>query len=241
MDNVITFDEAKIVADKEWAKLFDYQMQKDLLRYCVYSISLNDIAHNLGHVWDVCSLGKDICDQLGVDERSRMLVYVGCLLHDIGCRYERKHHHLIGYGLVYELVCRYWPGEFSDDELLTIATAVLEHRSSNKNKPSNPISSIVSVADSGAPDFYKYVRRAVQFRLMSNMEGTVLIEETYKHLLEKFGVEGYHWKSYPDIGMELFKAEWDDFSNKLYDEQFTMDCIETTYEQLGGKCGDQLK
>lgn len=238
MENtVITHDEKKVQADKEWAQLFDYKMQKELLRYCVYSISLNDIAHNLGHVWDVCNLGKSICDELGVDERTRMLVYLGCLLHDIGCRYERKHHHLIGYGLVYELVGRYWPGEFTDDELLTIATAVLEHRSSNKDKPSNFVSSIVSVADSGAPDFNKYVRRAIQFRLKMNLGEDVLIEEVYKHLLEKFGVEGYHWKSYPDIGMELFKTEWDDFSNKLYDEQFTMDCIKTTYMQLGGICG----
>lgn len=231
-----TLDPKRVQEDKDWAMLFDWKMQRELLRYCVYSISLNDIAHNLGHCWDVCSLGKRICDELGVDDRTRMLVYLGTLLHDIGCRYERDHHHLIGYGLTYELINRYWSGEFSDDELLTIATAVLEHRSSNKNKPTNFVSSIVSVADSGAPDFNKYVKRAIQFRLKMNLDENVLIEEVYKHLIEKFGVEGYHWKSYPDIGMELFKTEWDDFSNKLYDEQFTMDCIKTTYEQLGGKC-----
>lgn len=234
MENVIlTEEEAKVQADKDWAQLFEYKMQKELLRYCVWSISLNDIAHNLGHVWDVCKLGIWISEELGLDERSAQLVNIGCLLHDIGCRYERKHHHLIGYGLVYELVGRYCPGEFTDEELLTIATAVLEHRSSNPNKPSNLISSIVSVADSGAPDFNKYIRRAVQFR-NKKMPRELLIEEVYKHLLEKFGVEGYHWRSYPDIGLTLFKNEWDDFTKKLYDDKYTMSVIETTYDAIGG-------
>jgi exopolyphosphatase/pppGpp-phosphohydrolase len=237
MENIVTLDEAKVQADSDWARLFNYKMQKELLRHCVYSISLNDAAHNLGHVMDVCKLGKRISEELGLDDRSTLLVYLGCLLHDIGCRYERTHHHLIGYGLSYELINRFWPGEFSDEELLIIATAVLEHRSSNPNKPSTLISSIVSVADSGAPDFAKYVRRAVQFRLKKKMEPEVIVEDVYKHLLEKFGAEGYHWKSYPDIGMELFRVEWDDFSVKLYDEKFTMEAIEATYLMLVGVDG----
>lgn len=234
MDNVVTLDEEKVKADGEWARLFDYRIQKDLLRYCVYSISLNDLAHNLGHVMDVCRLGKRICEEIGLDERTTLLVYLGCLLHDIGCKYERKHHHLIGYGLTYELIDRYWPGEFDDDELMTIATAVLEHRSSNKEKPSNLVSSIVSVADSGAPDLNKYIRRALQFRLKHDMDPSLIIEDVYQHLLDKFGVEGYHWKSYPDVGMEMFSREWDDFSKQLYDEEQTISLIKSTYVQLGG-------
>lgn len=233
MDNTITLDEEKVQADRDWAALFDYRIQKDLLRYCVYSISLNDTAHNLGHVMDVCRLGKRICEEMGLEDRQTLLVYLGCLLHDIGCRYERSQHHLIGYGLVYELLDRYWPNEFDDDELLIIATAVLEHRSSNPNKPTNLISSIVSIADSGAPDFAKYVRRAVQFRMKKGMAKELIVEDVHKHLLEKFGVEGYHWRSYPDIGMEMFKAEWDDFSSKLYDEKFTIDQIKLTFDLLG--------
>ncbi|KAB3419326.1 HD domain-containing protein [Escherichia coli] len=236
MDNtVVTLDEEKVQRDADWQKLFDYRIQKELLRYCVYSISLNDPAHNLGHVMDVCKLGKRICEEIGLDDRSTLLVYLGCLLHDIGCKFERKHHHLIGYGLTYELIDRYWSGEFDDDELLTIATAVLEHRSSNPNKPSNLVSSIVSIADSGAPNLDLYVKRAIQFRLKKNMPGEELVEDVYKHLLEKFGVEGYHWRSYPDIGMEMFKTEWEDFSEKLYNEEYTLGLIKLTYELLGGQ------
>lgn len=230
----LTEEEAKVQADKDWAQLFGYKMQKDLLRYCVWSISLNDVAHNLGHVWDVCKLGISMAEQLELNERDTMLVNLGCLLHDIGCRYERKHHHLIGYGLVYELIGRYCPGMFTDEELLTVATAVLEHRSSNPNKPTNLISSIVSVADSGTPDFDKYIRRAVQFRMKNNHPPETLVEDTYKHLLEKFGVEGYHWKSYPDVGMTLFKFEWELFTELLYDDKHTLSRIKETYVSLGG-------
>lgn len=231
----LTEDEAKVKADGDWARLFGYKMQKDLLRYCVWSISLNDAAHNLGHVWDVCNLGVSMCEQLELDERETMLVNLGCLLHDIGCRYERKHHHVIGYGLVYELVCRYCPGMFTDEELLTVATAVLEHRSSNPNKPTNRISSIVSVADSGAPDFRKYIKRAIQFRLKNGSNKDHLVEDVYKHLIEKFGVEGYHWKSYPDIGMTLFKFEWELFTDMLYDDEGALKAIHEVYEELLAK------
>jgi exopolyphosphatase/pppGpp-phosphohydrolase len=234
MENILTLDEERVREDQEWARLFDYRIQKEFLRHCIYSISLNDPAHNLGHVKDVCRLGKEICGDLHLGERDTLLVYVACLLHDIGCRYERSQHHLIGYGLTYELLGRLWPDEFNDDEVMTIATAVLEHRSSNHYKPSSLISSIVSVADSGAPDFAKYVRRAVQFRLKKNMEEVHVVEDVYKHLLEKFGAEGYHWKSYPEIGMDFFKKEWDDFSEKLYDEKSTLELIRETYVTLGG-------
>lgn len=235
MENEFTLDPERIEQDRDWTKLFGYKIQKDLLRYCVWSISQNDAAHNLGHVYDVCSLGRHISNELNLSERDTLLVYLGCLLHDIGCKYERKHHHLIGYGLVYELLNRYWPGEFTDEELLTVATAVLEHRSSNPNKPSSLVSSVVSVADSGAPDFNKYIKRAVQFRIKRGLCDATLTEEVYKHLLEKFGAEGYHWISYPEIGMELFKPEWDDFTSKLYNETYTLKCIKEIHESLKGE------
>lgn len=235
MENEFTLDPERIEQDRDWTKLFGWKIQKDLLRYCVWSISLNDIAHNLGHVWDVCNLGKRISEHLGLDERNTLLVYIGCLLHDIGCRYERQHHHLIGYGLTYELLNRYCPNQFSDEELLTIATAVLEHRSSNPNKPTNLISSVVSVADSGAPDFDKYIKRAVQFRIKKGLCDDTLKEEVYKHLLEKFGAEGYHWVSYPDLGLEMFKLDWADFTSKLYDETFTLKRIKEIHESLKGE------
>lgn len=234
MENTITLDEEKVLADSQWAKLFNYKMQKEFLRHCIWSISLNDTAHNLDHVRDVCLLGKEMAYKFNLDERDTLLVYVACLLHDIGCRYERSKHHLIGYGLTYELLNRYWPGEFTDEELMVIATAVLEHRSSNETKPNNHISCIVSVADSGVPDFAKYVRRAVQFRLKRNLDEVTIVEDVYRHLLEKFGAEGYHWKSYPDIGMDFFKAEWAEFAEKLLDEKHALALIKETYSTLGG-------
>lgn len=234
MEKTIVLDEAVVQQDQEWDKLFDYKIQKEFLRHCIYSISLNDAAHNLGHVRDVCSLAKEICGVLHLGERDTLLVYISCLLHDIGCRYERTQHHLIGYGLTYELLNRFWSNEFNEEEMMTIATAVLEHRSSNPHKPTNLISSIVSVADSGAPDFNKYIRRAIQFRLKKGMEKACIVEDVYKHILDKFGIEGYHWKSYPDIGMEFFKKEWDDFSEKMYDEKSALEKIKEIYIFLGG-------
>lgn len=234
MENIITLEEAKVLADKEWRDIFEGKINEDLLHYCIYSISLNDPAHHLNHVKDVCKLGRYIAEHVNLDERNKLLVYMGCLLHDIGCKYDRKEHHLIGYGLTYEIINNYWPDEFDDDEVSIIATSVIEHRSSNPNKPTSLISSIVSVSDSGVPDFDKYITRAIQFRLKKGIVSVNIVEDVYKHMLEKFGVEGYHWKSYPDVGMQFFKTEWENFSNYLYNATETLDRIKSIYHSLGG-------
>lgn len=230
-DNII-LDQEAIDTDSDWARLFNYRVNKDLLRFCIYSISLNDPAHNLGHVFDVCELGTHLCEKMGLDDRTSLQVYLGCLLHDIGCKYDRKTHHLIGYGLTYELLSRYCPGDFTPEETKDIALAVLEHRSSNPNKPSNLVSSLVSIADSGVPSFEKYVKRAIQFRMKDDLSLSTMKENVKHHLLDKFGVQGYHWKSYPDVGMELFKDEWSIFSEKLYSEQIFDNTITEIFKSL---------
>lgn len=237
MDNVITLDKERLDLFNTWDNLFDRKLDSEFLSYCIWSNSLNDKAHNLSHIFDVCLLAKQICQKIKLNDRDTLLVYMGALLHDIGCRYERKFHHVIGYGLTYRIIEDYCPAQFRDEEVLKIATAVLEHRSSNKQKPSSLISEIVSVADSGRPNFDKYIGRAVQFRLDNNYGEQELLEETHSHLIEKFGVEGYHWKSYPDIGMEFFKSEWEEFTTCLYDEEYSRKRIKDIFEILRNSDG----
>ena len=222
--------------EKAFTKVFvDAPLSETLIKYCVESISKNDTAHNLDHVLIVCSNAKWICDQEQVSFEARRMVYAGALLHDIGCKYNRKNHHIIGCGLVYEILNQVVPGEFGEAAIDQIATAVLEHRSSSSNKPSSVISEIVSVADSGKPDIDTYIKRAVQFRLhQDDMDKERIIREVCLHLEEKFGVSGYHWKSYPEMGKIFYEKEIEEMRMLLMPGRWegVVEKISVTYDRL---------
>lgn len=225
--------------EKKFSKLFNYKVQKDLLRWCIYSITLNDPAHDLAHVYGVCCNGMEIFDHYrdiyGLNDRQEMIVMLGCLMHDLGCRYNRKDHHLIGYGLVYEYINRYCPGMFAVEDITEIATCVLEHRSSNKSRPTTFLSEIVSVADSGQPDIDLYIGRAIKFRLSGKAGDFTsreeIIEDAYIHLLDKFGENGYHWDSYSPIGLQFYIDEWDVFKSLLNDKERVMEKLSEQYNR----------
>lgn len=215
---------------------------QEFLVAMVDSISLNDPAHHLGHVYDVTALTRELCRDLDLNYHDTEMAMVGALLHDIGCKYDRLDHHVIGYGLTFEYLHLYWRGGFTKQETRIIAKAVLEHRSSNEAKPTSVISEIVSVADTGKPDIDLYIKRAIQYRLSVAVPESPEAIQTFKHevklhLHEKFGlVDGYHWKSYPDLGSRFFKGEWDTFTAWLEpgkDVQLTA-LIEGKYNTLRG-------
>lgn len=238
-----TWSHSGVQWEKKFYRLFGNYIQKDLLRYCIYSNSLNDPAHQLGHVYDVCERAKEIFNHFqdieDLTDLDRAIVYHAALMHDLGCRYNRKDHHLIGYGLVYELINRYDPNNFSVDHLRQIAVCVLEHRSSSKKKPSSVLSEIVAIADTGVPDIRLYLKRSLQFRL-SGLDGTYntdeeLFDGCYQHVVEKFGDEGYQWKSYPDIGLSYYAEEWDVFKEILKDKDRCLDILKSIKLELDNK------
>lgn len=220
-------DDIKYNYEKSFRHIFGNIVQKDLLRWCIYSITLNDPAHQLDHVLKVSQEGMEIFnhyrDIYGFNDLDESIVAHACLMHDLGCRYNRDDHHVIGYGLVYSLINSYCPGDYSPDVLKKIAVCVLEHRSSNKKKPSSVLSEIVSVADSGEPHLSIYLNRALKFRLSGREKeyGKIddLFESALNHIDEKFGPEGYHWNSYPDIGLSYYTDEWEEFKEKIKDRQ----------------------
>lgn len=216
-------------------------IERQFLIYVVDSIAMNDQAHNLGHVYGVTKLAGEICDKLDLGFRNKKIAMVAALLHDIGCRLEREYHHLIGYGLSYEILHNYWRGEFSDNETMLIAKAVLEHRSSSKHKPTSKISEVVSVADSGVPCINTYIKRCMQYRLSrgDHSFGTdpgKFFNDVKEHLKEKFGTNGYHWVSYPDLGMDFFHREWKEFCDYLEEENDAKfsHLLEVQYNALRG-------
>lgn len=230
---------------QQFEKLIGQYVKRGFIIDCIQSNSLNDLAHQNDHIYDVCERALDIIQfAKNTNDISRVLsdkaisvVLHACLTHDLGCRYDRFQHEIISYGLMYQLMEKHYSlEEFSLKDRQAIGLGILEHRSSRKEKPSTFLSEIVSVADTGKPDIQKYVKRAIQFRL-SRMNPTTkedIVQDSMKHIQEKFGVNGIHWKSYPDIGLKMYSQEWDKFKSHIEDEELLISLCEVQYDHLKG-------
>lgn len=221
--------------DSRFQDLIGKYIPIDLLRNCIFSITLNDPAHNLDHIYQVCKLGLELADKAKLTPNEKRLAIAGCLMHDLGCRYDRDTHHLISYGLVYDHIAAYAPKSFTPDEVKEIAVACLEHRASNKTRPTTNISEVVSLADRGEPDLKLYIRRAIQHRKGDGLSKEEMIDEVLAHLIDKFGIDGYCWESYPPLGLVIYKTEWEEFKTAIYDDVTIKTKIEEVYRYLFSK------
>lgn len=213
----------------------------NLLSKCIDSIEENDLAHRNDHVLDVCQRGRELYellkDDLGLRHSDLKVILHACLMHDLGCKYNRDDHHLIGYGLVYDFYNKYSINvKLTNKELELTAICVMEHRSSNPKPPSNILSEIVSIADTGKPVIDKYLKRTLLYR-MSNPKykgcsEEYLFKDCILHMKKKFDRDGYHWISYPPIGLRIYKKEWDEFTSLLNDEKTLLNKLSSIYNSI---------
>lgn len=207
-------------AEKILDNLFYHKLPLPLIRAAIESISHNDKGHDITHVIEVCSRAKEICDLIETDNREKLMAFTGAMLHDLGCRYDRQYHHVIGVGLAYRMIEEHAPGFFTEQEMKQIGVAILEHRSSNKSKPSTKVSEIVSIADTGKPSIDTYIKRTILFRIDKIVDDEELIQDCYEHVLEKYHPEtGYNWVSYPEIGRDFYHEEWNKFFDIIMDKE----------------------
>lgn len=180
------------------------RLPKSLIDVCESSIAFNDLAHQHKHIERVINYGMELCDHFAVDSRVRLMVLTGCLMHDLGCRYDRKTHHFISYGMTFELLRCHAPDLFNAEETKLVALSCLEHRASYKGSHSSKISELVALADRGPLDYNELIDRCVQFNLKKkDTTPAYVLDYAVRHLEDKCGMDGYMWESYPAIGWEL--------------------------------------
>ncbi len=161
-----------------------------------------DEAHLIGHADDVCDLAlklNKICDE--------KLVILASYLHDTYNAQERKIHDKLAYAYVLNRDDKFLM-ELSEEELLLVAHAVLEHRASFKGEFFSTLSEIISSADRGLPDLDFIVVRSMKFN-----HGNA--KDVYDHIHDKYGTKGY--AKYPKVYQRIFKEELNSFK-KLADE-----------------------
>lgn len=185
----------------DYVELLSDFIPEKLILSCYRSICKNDPAHNVDHVYSVCEYSVELTQR--IPHEDRVIILLGCLMHDLGCRYDRSSHHLISYGLVFKFLDKY-PNLLNDEDRMHVAKSCLEHRASWSGNRSSIYSDHVAVADRGRLDLNEFIHRCKVYRQSKGViDKEALLNEIFEHIREKCGTDGYMWKTYPKLGWEL--------------------------------------
>ena len=204
-----------------------------LILHCVESYTHNDPCHNVGHMVQVLKEAQYLVNKdIRLDDRDKKLLYTSALLHDLGCRYDRKNHHLISYGMTFPLLETLGFGMYTKEEINIIALAVKEHRSSGDGGYTTFISQLTALADKGKPDLNKYITAAVLYRKNLKIPRIFKVESILKHIEDKFGKDGYCWKTFPKLGLKLYKDEIEILIEAIKDRDYVKRLIVDKIKQI---------
>ena len=167
-------------------------VNKDLKEYIEKNIlpcyAKNDSGHNIDHINYVTQrslkFAKEVFD-INID-----MVYTIASYHDIGHYIDAKNHEKISGDMLYQdSNLRKF---FTEDDMLIMKDAIYDHRASSSNEPRTIYGMIVSSADRNI-SIESTLKRTYAYRLKHNPEYSLdeIIEESRKHVLDKFGANGY--------------------------------------------------
>lgn len=153
---------------------------------------LNGKSHNLEHIKFVLNRAFEISKNYDINVN---LLYIAVSYHDIGDHIDRENH---------EIVSAKWVEDdkkldkfLSKEEKKIVKEAIEDHRASSSRIPRNIYGKILSSADKNI-SVDTYFRRAINYSLehFPEYKKEQHIEESYRHAVEKFGVNGYATKKY---------------------------------------------
>lgn len=118
------------------------------------------------------------------------LMFTAALYHDAGRTIDNELHHIYSAQIVRNE--EYLREIFTEYEIETIATICAEHRSSNKKECMDLMSALVNDADS-MNTIEEIIERVYLYQKnhIKNGDNEFIFEETYKHIEEKYGKNGY--------------------------------------------------
>lgn len=166
-------------------------MQEKLVNYIEEKIypeySKNDAAHQIEHIQYVTKRSLKFAADNDADEE---MVYVIAAYHDLGCAFGRSKHEIISAQM---FLSNYFMREyFSDDKRRIIAEAIEDHRASCDHIPRSIYGKIISTADRDT-NYANVIRRVWEYNAnkYSKSSNREIAEFARKHIIEKFGKEGY--------------------------------------------------
>lgn len=164
------------------------QLKKYIKENIFPSYQKNDLGHGIGHIQYVIDRSFKFAKE--VKEINYDMVYTIAAYHDIGHYIDAKNHEKISAQLLLEdtNLKRF----FTDEEIKIMSEAVYDHRASMEGEPRSIYGKIVSSADRNTL-VHIPLQRTYAYRLKHMPDAPLedIIEGSRKHILDKFGKNGY--------------------------------------------------
>ena len=164
------------------------ELKKYIEKNIFPSYAKNDLGHNLKHIQYVIDRSMQFASS--VPDINFDMVYTIAAYHDIGHYIDAKNHEKISSEML--LADKNLKHFFTERQIITMSEAIYDHRASLEYEPRSIYGKIVSSADRNT-SVESVLKRTYGYRLKHNPEDSIdhIIEESRKHLMDKFGKKGY--------------------------------------------------
>ena len=164
------------------------ELQEYIEKNIFPSYDKNDLGHNIDHIKYV--IDRSLKFAKHVEKINYDMVYTIAAYHDIGHYIDAKNHEKVSSEML--LADKKLKDFFSDEQVKTMAEAVYDHRASMEGEPRSIYGKIVSSADRNTL-VDNILKRTYAYRLKHNPDYTLeqIIEDSRKHVSDKFGKKGY--------------------------------------------------
>ena len=169
-------------------------MNKELVKYIettIFPKYADGSGHSLGHIKYVIERSLKFAEQ--VPEANKDICYTVAAYHDLERLLDDDYHEKISAAFV--RIDEKLKEFFTDEEIDIIAEAVEDHRASSKHEPRSIYGKIVSSADR-TTSADEMVLRTVETHSYwyPDLSLDEILESARKHVLEKYGKDGYALK-----------------------------------------------
>ncbi len=148
----------------------------------------NDEGHNLSHIEYV--IRRSLMFASEIDDINYDMVYTIAAYHDVCIHINREEHeYLSGKFLKKDNNLKEY---FNEEQIILMSEAIEDHRASSDSEPRSIYGKIVSSADRNT-QIENPFKRTFSYRIKKNPNYPLekIIEESYNHLKEKYGHNGY--------------------------------------------------
>ena len=167
------------------------------------SYKKNDLGHNIDHIKYVIERSLKFAKE--VKDINYDMVYTIAAYHDIGHYIDAKNHEKVSADIL--LADNNLRKYFTEEEIKIMSEAVYDHKASLEGDPRSIYGKIVSSADRNTLIDVP-LKRTYAYRIEHNPNDSLddIIEESRKHIVNKFGKKGYATKKmyFEDLDYKKF-------------------------------------
>ena len=164
------------------------ELEAFVTNYTTPYYNKNESGHSFSHIDYVVKRSFKFAEK--IDDININMVYTIAMFHDVAHHIDKKTHEKLSAEILRN--CKGLSDFFSDEEIEIMAQAIEDHRASLDHAPRTIYGKIVSTADRNNTIEQCFFRSySFSKKANPNLTENEVFEEAYKHLNNKFGVNGY--------------------------------------------------